>query len=220
LAEQTRLLAVTDSQSVTAIVTEPEQPSIGWQLIYAPGAGSNAQDPFGRFLCRELAVKGVLCAHFQFPYQEAGRRSPDRTAVLAETWRGIIRELREPPLRLVVGGRSMGGRIVSQVVAQGEAVDALALFAYPLHAPGKPEQRRVEHLPAIRIPTLFCSGTRDVFASPEELREAAAFISASQVHLLQGADHGFNVPKSSGRAREDVWREAADTAWEWLQGVM
>ena len=103
----------------------------------------------------------------------------------------------------------MGGRIASQVVAQGTAVEALALFAYPLHPPGSPDRRRDKHLPEISVPTLFCSGTRDSFGSPNELKQAASTVGRSRVHLLEGADHGFRILKSSGRTEEDVWEEAA-----------
>lgn len=135
--------------------------------------------------------------------------------MLETTWRASIDAVRDDR-KLVIGGRSMGGRIASQVVAQEVEADALALFAYPLHPPGKPEKRRDSHLPAIGVATLFCSGTADAFAAPEELAEAAALVPNARVHMLEGADHGFAVRKSTGRTRDDVWREAVDAMWEWL----
>jgi uncharacterized protein len=200
---------------VTAIETPAEGKSAGWTFVYAPGAGSNVNDPFGTFACRELASRGVRCVRFQFTYQEARRKYPDKNDVLEATWRAIIEELRDDR-ELVVGGRSMGGRIASQVVAQGVEVGALALFAYPLHPPGRANQRRDTHLGAIGVPTFFCSGTNDAFASPEELVEAASLVPRSTVHMLEAADHGFGVRKASGRAKEDVWREAVDAMGEWL----
>ena len=216
MTELEQQIEVPGAGDVTAIET-PAEGNAGWTFLYAPGAGSNVQDPFGRFACRELAARGVRCVRFQFPYQEAKRRGPDRPPVLEATWRAAIE--RFAGRRLVVGGRSMGGRIASQVVAEGAAVDALALFAYPLHPPGKPEQRRDGHLPRIAVPTLFCSGTGDAFASPDELREAAALVPRATVHLLEGADHGFAVRKASGRTREEVWAEAVEAMWEWLGGL-
>lgn len=210
-------IGVSDGRSVTAIRTEPDGAQRGWLFLYAPGAGSNVHDPFGRYCCRRLAGEGVACLRFQFPYMEARKRGPDRPAVLEQTWRAVIEAAREPGVRLAAGGRSMGGRIASQVVAQGVAVDALVLFAYPLHPPGKPERTRDQHLPGIGVPTFFCSGTRDAFASPEELRAAAAKVRRSPVHLLADADHGFAVPKTSGRTREDVWAEAVDALLDWLR---
>jgi predicted alpha/beta-hydrolase family hydrolase len=110
----------------------------------------------------------------------------------------------------------MGGRIASQVVAHGTPVDGLALFAYPLVPPWAPDKIRDEHLPQIDVATLFCSGTRDQFASPEQLHDAASKVPRSEVHMLQGADHGFDVLKSGGRTREDVWAEAASALIVWL----
>jgi predicted alpha/beta-hydrolase family hydrolase len=111
----------------------------------------------------------------------------------------------------------MGGRIASQVVAQGAEVEALALFAYPLHPPGRPYEVRDQHLPAIKVPTFFCSGTNDAFASPDELSVAASKVRLSTLHLLNGADHGFAVRKSSGSTRDDVWAEAVAALLDWLQ---
>ncbi len=208
-----------EEKTVTAVRTDPEGPPSGWVFLYAPGAGSNVHDPFGTFACRELATKGVASIRFQFPYMEAGKRSPDRPAVVEATWRAVIEEVRDDAPRLCVGGRSYGGRIASHVVAEGKLVEALALFAYPLHPPGNPARARDQHLPAILVPTLFCSGTRDSFASPEELRAVAKKVGTAKVHLLEDADHGFAVPKASGRTREDVWREAVTVLMQWLDEV-
>jgi hypothetical protein len=213
VSDETTLSIAVGDGAVTAIASEPEKAGRA-TFLYTPGAGSNVHDPFGKQLCRVLATRGVRAIRFQFPYQEAGRRSPDRPALLEETWRAAIDQLAAEVT--VVGGRSMGGRIASQVVAEGAAVAGLALFAYPLHPPGKPERRRVEHLAVITVPTLFCSGTKDAFASPGELTEAAALIADSTVHHLESADHGFNAPKSSGRNREEVYAEATETFLEWL----
>jgi predicted alpha/beta-hydrolase family hydrolase len=214
VSEGTLQIEVPGAGAITAIET-PAVGKSGWTFVYAPGAGSNVHDPFGVFACRTLAERGVRCVRIQFPYQEAKRRSPDRTPVLEATWRAAIEAVRDDN-RLVVGGRSMGGRIASQIVAQSGGVDAIALFAYPLHPPGKPEQRRDSHLPDLRMPVLFCSGTNDAFGSPEELREAAALVSNATMHLLEGADHGFSVRRASGRTRDEVWREAVEAMWEWL----
>jgi hypothetical protein len=213
VSEETTLSIAVGDGAVTAIASEPEEAG-GATFLYTPGSGSNVHDPFGKQLCRELATHGMRAIRFQFPYQEAGKRSPDRPPILEETWRAAIEQLGGGST--VAGGRSMGGRIASQVVVEGASVAGLALFAYPLHPPGKPERRRDGHLPAIAVPTLFCSGTRDVFASPAELAEAAALVAGSTVHQLESANHGFNAPKSSGRSREDVYAEATSTFVEWL----
>ncbi len=188
-----------------------------WTLVYAPGAGSNLNDPFGAHAAKALEAAGVACVRFQFPYSEAKRKVPDRTPVLEATWRAVLAEVRPKAKRIVVSGRSMGGRMASMVVAAGESVDALALFAYPLHPPGRPDQLRAEHLPRINVPALFCSGDRDTFGTVDELTVAAALVPNARLHVLDRADHGFSVLKASGRKREDVWDEAIAALLEFLK---
>ena len=148
---------------------------------------------------------------------EAGKRRPDSPSLLEETWRQVIETVKITDAKVIIGGRSMGGRIASHLAAQGAAVDALALFAYPLHPPGNPSKSQDVHLPNIPVPTLFCSGTRDAFATPEELAAAASTVSLATVHPLDGADHGFAVLKSTGRTKEDVWSEATGYLLSWLE---
>ncbi|MEX2160020.1 MAG: alpha/beta family hydrolase [Dehalococcoidia bacterium] len=219
MAEQHLVIDVPERGSLTAIRTEPESRRLGWTFVYAPGAGSNVHDPFGVYACRALAGHGVESVRFQFLYMEARRRAPDRTVVLEQAWRAVIEAVRPRRGRLIAGGRSMGGRIASHVIAQGVPVDALALFAYPLHPPGKPDQRRDAHLTDIATPALFCSGTRDAFATPDELREVVALMPGAALHLLADADHGFAVPKSSGRTRQDIYEEAVAALLDWLRSL-
>ena len=217
--EETIQFNISEGQTVSGIRTTLDTGPASWMFLYAPGAGSNINDAFGRYVCRQLAEQGIASCRFEFPYMQARKRGPDRPPVLEATWREVIGTLYSDGVKLIVGGRSMGGRIASQVVAQGELVDGLALFAYPLHPPGRESDLRDKHLPAISVPTLFCSGTRDAFGSPEELTTAAGLISGSRLHFLEGADHGFSVPKSSGHTREDVWNEAVSAMVDWLQGL-
>ncbi len=207
---------------ITVIETAPEGPRAKWQFIYAPGAGSNVNDPFGTYACQALAAKGVPAARFQFPYQEAGSRRPDRPAVLQDTWRAVLDAVRLPDTNVVIGGRSMGGRVATLVVAGGLAetpadVAGLVAFAYPLHQPGHPEKARVAHLADIQVPTLFCSGTRDAFGTPEEMAKAAAEVEGAKLHFLDGADHGFAVLKRSGRTKEEVYDEAISELLTFVQ---
>jgi predicted alpha/beta-hydrolase family hydrolase len=213
------MLTLPDGASLTTARTDA-QGELRAVFLYAPGAGSNVHDPFGRYLAGRLAEHGIETVRIQFPYMEAKKRRPDPPAVLEATWRAAIDALRPKGGKLIAGGRSMGGRIASQVVAQGAAVDALALFAYPLHPPGQPERMRDAHLPQIAVPALFCSGTRDAFASPDELRAAAAKVAHATVHLLDHADHSFAAPKASDRTREDIWSEAADAMLVWIDDVL
>ena len=218
MSESSFKVEVAEGRAVSALRTERQAPG-DWTFVYAPGAGSNLKDPFGAFLAGKLPNAGIGLVRFQFPYSEAGRSAPDRPAVLEATWRAVVEAVRPPAGRLAAGGRSMGGRIASQVVATGLAVDRLALFAYPLHPPGRPDLARVAHLGSIQAPTLFCSGTRDAFAAPEELEAAAAAIPRASLHFLAGADHGFNVLKSSGRTRTEVWAEATQALLDSLSAI-
>jgi predicted alpha/beta-hydrolase family hydrolase len=213
--DQRLTIEVRPGVTVSALRT-PANANGAWTYVYAPGASANLKDPFGAHLASALPARGVSLVRFQFPYAEAGRKAPDRPDVLEATWRAVIEAVRGAG-KLAAGGRSMGGRIASMVHAGGVKLDALVLFAYPLHPPGKPQQLRTEHFPQIKARTLFVSGTNDSFASPDELRDAAALIKRSSVHVLEGADHGFAVKKSSGRSKQDVWTEATDTMLKWLK---
>ena len=215
---ETLHIEIPDRGTVTALRTPPAGASNGWQFVYAPGAGSSIKDAFGQYAATQLSDRGLTVVQFVFPYMGAGKRRPDQNGVLEATWLAIIEELRADRTRMVVGGRSMGGRIASQVVAQGAEVDALALFAYPLRPPWNRAQERDLHFPNIACPTLFCSGTRDTFATPEELLAAASGVPQSEVRLLDGADHGFGTLKSSGRTRQDVWDETIEALLSWLPG--
>ena len=214
-----RLQFTVKDRMVSGLRVLPENEASAYTLVYAPGAGSNLQDPFGNYLAEHLGRSGITTIRFQFPYMEEANRRPDPPGLLEETWKEVIRITLLINGKLVVGGRSMGGRIASQVVAQGMDVDALALFAYPLHPPSNPGKRRDGHLPKISVPTLFCSGTRDPFASAEELAEAASKVPKATVHHLNEADHGFAVLKSSGRTRTDVWVEAVDSRLSWISDI-
>jgi predicted alpha/beta-hydrolase family hydrolase len=193
-------IALSGGRSVAGRWTEVAAAATAF--VYAPGAGSNLNDPFGAYAAATLAEHGIATLRFQFPYSEAGRPLPDRPPLLEETWRAAIAVARQRAPRLVVGGRSMGGRIASQVVAAGETVSGLALFAYPLHPAGRREPRRDAHLPSIGVPTLFCSGDRDSFASVAELQALAALMPRARLHLLAGAASSWAttpVAPTSGR---------------------
>ena len=216
MTETTFRIPITSDRSVTAIQNVPVKYAGNWLFVYAPGSGSSINDPFGAYLARELAENGITCVRFQFLYTEAGRSRPDSQRVAESTWQAIIDSVRPGDGRLAIGGRSYGGRIASQVVSRGTEVDALALFAYPLRPPYDKSQIRDEHFDKIKVPTLFCSGTRDAFASLDELRNAASKASNALVHELEGADHGFNTLKSSGRTKQEVWGEASNVLLKWL----
>jgi predicted alpha/beta-hydrolase family hydrolase len=170
-------------------------------------------------LADALAASGRAALLYNFRYSEAGSRRPDPPAVLEATTRDAAAlALAASGARLIVhGGRSMGGRIASQVVAAGERANGLAFLGYPLHPPKQPERRREAHLPRIAVPMLFLQGTRDTFARPDLLEALMERLGhRAELHRVQEADHSFGVLKRSGRTPEDVLAEVQTALLGWL----
>jgi predicted alpha/beta-hydrolase family hydrolase len=163
-------------------------------VLLAPGASAGRDQP--ALVAIEHALEPWPVERMDFPYRKAGRRTPDREPVLVDAVRAEAAGLAErsgvPPERLVLGGRSMGGRMCSIAVAQGLPALALVLISYPLHPPGRPDRIRTGHFPQLSVPCLFVSGTRDTFGSPDELQEATAAIPGPVTHAwIDGGDHGL-----------------------------
>lgn len=176
--------------------------------------------PFIRYFHTELARHGFITLKFNFPYMEARRKIPDRREILEECYKTIIEEAQNSkyhPSRMVIGGKSMGGRIASQVAAsEGVNVDGLFFLGYPLHPLGKTDLLRDEHLYRIRKPMLFLSGTRDGFAKKELLERVLAKIGPNaQVHWIQDGDHSFKTSDAKkGESKGTL--EALSTLLAWL----
>jgi uncharacterized protein len=171
-------------------------------VLLAHGAGADMHAAALTTVADALATAKISSLRFNFPYKAAGRRGPDRPPVLEAAVRDAVQELaaraKVPVDRIVLGGRSMGGRIGSMVAAQDGAL-GVALLGYPLHPPGKADQLRVEHFPKLTMPVLFASGTRDAFGTPEELERYAKNITGRVTfHWIDTGDHGFKPLKSSG----------------------
>lgn len=161
-------------------------------VLLFPGAGSSAAHP--SLVEIERALGPLPVARCDFPYRREGRRFPDRADVLVrcvvEEARGFAQRVGCRTGSIVVGGRSMGGRMCSMAVAEGLEVAGLVCVAYPLHPPKQPDRLRTGHLPSVAVPSLFVSGTRDEFGSPEELRAATALpVVRPELRLLDGARH-------------------------------
>ena len=196
-------------------------------VLLAHGAGSDHRAPALVAVADALAAAGIPSLRFDYPYRAAGRRAPDRPPVLAEATREAASELaRRTGLaleRLVLGGRSMGGRIASVVVAddaEPQPALGLLLLGYPLHPAGKPDRRRDGHFARLDLPVCFVSGTRDSLAPRPELTRAARKVAGPvTLHWLESADHGYRPLKASGRSIDDVLVEAAETSVTWVQGL-
>ena len=192
-------------------------------IIIAHGAGGPMYSPFIRFFHTELAKRGFLTVRFNFPYMEARRKIPDRREILEQSYRDIIDETAKgklKPRRMIIGGKSMGGRIASQVAASNDQlVDALFFLGYPLHPLGKIEQLRDEHLYKIKKPMLFLSGTRDGFAKRELLDKVLVKIGpTARVQWIENGDHSFKIPDAK-TGDPDGAHQALSALVEWLDSL-
>ena len=188
-------------------------------FICAHGAGGNMADRGMVATASAFRAHGIGTVRFDFLYKARGSGRPDPMPVLMETVAAIVARARDElsPDRVVIGGRSMGGRAASMLAAGGFAADGLLLFAYPLHPPGKPDQLRDAHLPSIRMPVLCFNGTRDEFCTPALMERVLTTVTTRwEMHWLDGADHSFHVLKSSGRSDKDVLEEVGEAAERWL----
>ena len=199
-----------------------DAPTSGHSLglfVCAHGAGGNMNDRATVAVANEMRSRGLDVVRFNFLYKEKGSGRPDPMPVLKECFAAVVNHVREEldPRRLIIGGRSMGGRAASMMAADGFDCDALLLLAYPLHPEGKPEQLRDAHLPAIGTPTLCLNGTRDALCRRDLMEVVLARVQPGfRMHWLEGADHSWHVLKSSGRTDADVLREAGGVTQQWL----
>jgi predicted alpha/beta-hydrolase family hydrolase len=216
-------VAVPGAGSVSADAALPKA-SLGATVILAHGAGSDRRHPALIAFQEALAGVGWPTVLFNFPYREAGKRVPDSRPVLERTWRAIVEATRAEPRfatsRLVIGGRSMGGRIATHVAAEGTEVAGLVLLGFPLHAAGRPGIERAAHLARIGAPMLFVQGTRDALADRTLLAGVLDGLPRATVRWLADADHGFHVPKRSGRTDDQVRAEAVEAVAAWLDGIV
>lgn len=220
----TRTIAVGAERKVSSVwavpTAYPQTHSTG--LILAHGAGNDMTNPFLGHVHRCLAQRGVLTVKFNFPYKEQGRKAPDRAPILEATWRAVVERVRGDPQlrpnRLFLGGKSMGGRMASHLAAAGEPCDGLVFLGYPLHPARKPEQLRAAHLKDVTAPMLFVQGTRDDLCDLDRLQAVLGNLRApATLHVVDGGDHSFKVPKRLGRSEAEVWHEIVEVVAAWLE---
>ena len=210
--------------AVSALWEEPARAPRGSTILLAHGAGADMESAFMAAAAAGLVARGFPVLRFNYPYSERAaregkRRPPDRRQVLEDAHGRAVRALHERAgrRRVLLSGKSMGGRIGSHLAAMDHPCAGLVFFGYPLHPPGKPEKERSEHFPAIVQPALFLQGTRDAFGSIDQLRAALrGYGGSATVAEVAGADHGFHVKKSSGKTDAEVLEELLDrvAAWE------
>lgn len=188
-------------------------------FVLAHGAGAGQSSPFITRFARGLVERGVSAATFDFPYMTARRKVPDKADVLEACWRNAIRAARAqlPDVPLFIGGKSMGGRIASQVAAgEHDPIAGLVFLGYPLHPPGKPQQRRDAHLPAVTEPMLFVQGSRDAFGTAQDIRDLLPRLQRADLYEVAGGDHSFKVPGAKG---DETVRRIMEEVVKWMASV-
>ena len=224
--EQTAV-EILGKEKVSAVLSGPDQPgdSNKTGVIIAHGAANDMNNSLIVAVADGLPSAGYTTLRFNFPYKEKGMKSPDAEPTLIRTWQAAVTHLlnneRFPVDRVVAAGKSMGGRIASQMVAADQmTVEALIFLGYPLHAPGRTDKLRDSHLYEINKPMLFFAGTRDPLCNMEKLREVLRRLPGPyDLEIVDGGDHSFRLPKSSSRSAESVHRQIVDQCLQWLDPI-
>lgn len=216
-------LAVSDAQSVSALLQIPAGARAGYVLAH--GAGAGMSHPFMASVADGLAERGIATLRYQFPYMEQRSKRPDTPKIAHAAVRAAVMEAarRLPDRPLFAGGKSFGGRMTSQAQAAAPlpGVRGLVFFGFPLHPPDKPSTDRATHLFDVQIPMLFLQGTRDEFAELSLLEPLCRELGArASLELFPDADHSFHVPARSGRTDADVRAAVLDKMADWVNRVL
>ena len=227
----TRATAFDIDVGVSGTVTGMHHPSTAARadpatLMLAPGAGAPQNSGFMTAFANGLSARGLDVVTFNFVYMERGRRAPDPRARLEHCYRAAIDTTRtivpSASARLVVGGKSMGGRIASQVVAASNddlSVEGLVFLGYPLHPPGRPEKRRDTHLADITAPMLFVQGSRDAFGTESEMQSVVEACGHARLWCVAGGDHSLKVRGRDAPPLEETYSDVQDTIAEWVTSL-
>jgi predicted alpha/beta-hydrolase family hydrolase len=210
------------SGEVSALFDRPE--GARWLYVLAHGAGADMRHASMQDTVRAFGAQGFATLRYQFPYTEKRSRRPDPQPVLLATVRAAVAFANEVAggLPLVAGGKSMGGRMTSLAAAEGPlpGVRGFVFLGFPLHPAGAPATSRAEHLARVERPMLFLQGSKDKLAGLDLLRPVLVRLGArATLHVIEGADHSFVVPKSSGRSRAQVFDELAEVAATWASSL-
>ena len=197
------------------------------RLLYvlAHGAGAGMRHPFLESVAQRLGERAIGTLRYQFPYMERRSRRPDPPAVAAAAVRAAVVEAARaaPGLPLLAGGKSFGGRMTSTAQAEEPlpGVRGLVFLGFPLHPPGRPDDKRADHLAKVQIPMLFLQGTRDEFATLDLLRPVVEKLgSRATLHLVEDGDHSFKVPKRAGGVARDVMGELVQAVVDWSKRLV
>lgn len=214
------------AQSITAIeYPAADQYRAGFTLILGHGAGASQTSSFMVTFATALAARGIDVVTFNFLYSEHRRRVPDPNSRLESCYRAVIQTVRSRttsrPGKLAIGGKSMGGRIASQVAARGAGeLAGLVFLGYPLHPPGRPDRLRAVHLPEVKAPMLFIQGSRDAFGTPDELKPIIDWLEPpADLYVVEGGDHSFKVLKNARIGQQEIYRAIQDRIETWLRTI-
>ena len=204
---------------VSALYRRP--PDARALFVLAHGAGAGMRHAFMEAIADRLEARQIATLRYQFPYMEAGRRSPDVPGKLVGTVRAAVRKAAElaPDIPLFAGGKSLGGRMTSTAAASADLPEVVGIvfLGFPLHAPNKPGDKRATHLFDVNVPMLFLQGTRDSLADLSLLAPICKKLGAkATLHIVEGGDHSFKVPKRSGRTHDETLDELADAIANWI----
>jgi len=216
-------IPVEGAGEVSGLLLRPE--TARWLMLLAHGAGAGMRHPFMENLAAELAAVNIATLRYQFPYMEQRRGRPDSPTILTATVAAALLGAKENTgdLRLLAGGKSMGGRMTSQAAAQDLLPDVrgLVFFGFPLHPPNNPGNKRADHLANVPMPMLFLQGSRDTLADLKLLEPIVKKLgSRGKLHVIESADHGFHVLKRSGKTDASVLAELAQTAAAWAEKII
>jgi predicted alpha/beta-hydrolase family hydrolase len=217
-------IVIDTEENVSGVVSIPEgyKKDLGKAVILAHGAGNDMNQSLLVFLATGLSQAGYLTLRFNFPYKEKGKKAPDPPKKLETTWLSAYSFIKDHPKygtkHIAAAGKSMGGRIASQLVSKGILpVEKLIFLGYPLHPPGKTEQLRDSHLYAIKTPMLFFAGTRDSLCNLDKFHDVLSRLKAPwELEIIEGGDHSFRVPKSMDLTEEDVYLYIQEKSIQWL----
>ena len=192
-------------------------------LVLSHGAGAGMEHPFMEQLAQALETVNIGTLRFNFAYMEKGKGAPDRPPKAKAVIKAALKKAEELSngLPLLVGGKSFGGRMTSQLAAEEalSAVKGIVYYGFPLHAPGKIGTERAAHLSAIPIPQLFLQGTRDTFAKTELMEEVCASLPLAKLVIIEGGDHSFKMLKRSGITQEEAIQKLAEETAAFVQGL-
>jgi uncharacterized protein len=227
LKSPSELTIEVSTSATTALVYSAGAHPIGATLILGHGAGAGQRSTFMVDFARALAALGLDVVTFNFFYTEQRRRIPDRAPALEACYRAVIESVRtrvrSAARALVIGGKSMGGRIATQVAAADAAlpIAGLVLLGYPLHPPGRPDERRDKHLPAIRRPMLIVQGSRDTFGMPAELQPIVSTLDPRPtLEVVAGGDHSFKLPRKDPAAQAAVYANVQSAIANWIASLL